>query len=81
MSTKLLVSKLISKRVMDVDGTNLGTLLNLLVELETGEIAELLVEPELGLDLSGFKVQDDLILIPFSQVKSIKDLIVIDRRA
>ncbi len=66
------------KTVLLSDGTVVGTVYNVTVDLKTGTLIDLLVKPQN--DVSELRKQDGLYIIPFDSVKSISDYVVIDRR-
>jgi sporulation protein YlmC with PRC-barrel domain len=65
--------------VMDLDGGEIGILHNVVVDVATGLLSELVVKPAADLDTSGFKEGDAYIFIPFQAVKAMKDVIIVDR--
>ena len=67
------------KRIMSNDGMVIGTLKNILVDLESGQVVDLIVRPDPTFDVTGYRVDGDRLLIPFESVKDIKDYIVVDR--
>ncbi|MFP3908693.1 MAG: PRC-barrel domain-containing protein [Archaeoglobaceae archaeon] len=69
--------KLARKVVMSLDGTVIGTVHNISVELKTGSLINVVVKPEdkyLKLDMHG-----GYYIIPFKDIKSIRDYVVVDR--
>lgn len=66
------------KTVLLSDGTVIGTVYNITVDLKTGTLIDLLVKPQN--DVPELKKQDGLYIIPFDSVKSISDYVVIDKR-
>jgi sporulation protein YlmC with PRC-barrel domain len=75
---KISALKLSNKRVVDSEGSEMGTLLNIVAEAGTGMLKELVVKPADELDTSRFRKEDEYIFIPFEAVKAIKDVIVVD---
>ena len=69
---------LAKKMVLLSDGTIVGTVYNLTVDLRTGSLIDLLVKPQN--DVPELRKQDGLYIIPFDNVKSISDYVVIDKR-
>jgi sporulation protein YlmC with PRC-barrel domain len=69
---------LAKKTVLLSDGTVIGTVYNLTVDLRTGSLIDLLVKPQN--DIPELKKNDGLYIIPFDSVKSISDYVVIDRK-
>jgi sporulation protein YlmC with PRC-barrel domain len=77
----MLAETLSGKSVMGADGTELGELYNVTMELETGRLDSLLVEPlEEGTVEIDFPQDDEgRFLIPVSRVQAVKDYIVVER--
>ncbi|RJS78759.1 PRC-barrel domain containing protein [Methanophagales archaeon] len=76
---KISAQKMSGKMVMDLDGGEIGILHNVVADAATGMLSELVVKPVAELDTSGFKEEDEYIVIPFQVVKAIKDVIIVDR--
>ncbi|AKB74003.1 hypothetical protein MSLAZ_0742 [Methanosarcina lacustris Z-7289] len=70
---------LFNKQVMATDGTEIGTLSNIVVEIKGGQVIDLMVNPNSAFDVSRYKKEDNYILIPFSAVSAIKDYIIVDK--
>ena len=78
----VLAENLSGKAVMGSDGTELGMLYNITMNLKMGSLNDLLVSPneEFPAADSGFDVDDQgRIHVPVSHVQAVKDYIVIDR--
>ncbi len=69
---------LAKKTVTLSDGTVVGQLYNIMVDLKSGTLLNLLVKPVR--EIPGLKMEDGLYVIPFESVKAISDYIVIDKR-
>lgn len=69
---------LAKKTVTMSDGTVVGQLYNIMVDLKSGTLLNLLVKPVR--EIPGLKMEDGLYIIPFESVKAISDYIVIDKR-
>ena len=67
------------KRVMSTDGKIIGQIKNISFDAKTGLLKQLVVRPDASFDTSGFRVENDAIVIPFDAVKDITDFIVVDR--
>ena len=76
---KISAQKLSGKMVMDLDGGEIGILHNVVVDVATGMLSELVVKPAAELDTTGFKGEEGYIFIPFQAVKAMKDVIIVDR--
>ena len=68
-----------SKQVMATDGTEIGILFNIVMDVATGHIINLIVKPDMSLDTSKYQTDDQYILLPFESVRAIKDYIVVDK--
>ena len=77
----MLAENLSGKSVMGADGTELGRLYNITMDLKTGSLHDLVVEP---LEESNVKVdfpadEEGRFRIPVSRVQAVKDYIVVER--
>jgi len=80
--TDVLAENLSGKSVMGSDGTELGMLYNITMNLKTGALNDLLVSPNEEFPASESKFQQDeqgRLHVPVSHVQAVKDYIVIDR--
>jgi len=80
--TDVLAENLSEKSVMGSDGTELGMLYNITMDLKTGSLNDLLVSPneEFPATDSAFQLDEEGRLhVPVSRVQAVKDYIVIDR--
>lgn len=78
----VLAENLSGKAVMGSDGTELGMLYNITMDLKTGSLADLVVEPgqEIEASESTFQIGDDgLFHVPVHRVQAVKDYIVVQR--
>lgn len=76
----VLAENLSDKSVVGADGTEIGPLHNITMDLRTGALGDLLVEPneEYSVGSSGFDVDEDgLLHVPVSHVQAVKDYIVV----
>jgi sporulation protein YlmC with PRC-barrel domain len=64
---------------MSSDGKLIGTLKNLIVDNETGQMIDLIIHPDPSFDTAGYRVEGDKLYVTFESVKDIKDYIVVDR--
>lgn len=80
MMAKVFAKNLSSKQVMTTDGTELGTLYNITMDLGTSELVDLMIRPDMNIDTSEFQKDDQYILLPFESVRAIKDYIVVDKK-
>ena len=77
----ILAENLSGKAVMGSDGTELGMLYNITMNLTTGSLADLIVEPkeETAFDSELELDEDGRYHIPVRNVRAVKDYIVVDR--
>ncbi|MFB6085701.1 MAG: PRC-barrel domain-containing protein [Halodesulfurarchaeum sp.] len=77
----MLAETLSGKSVMGADGTELGELYNVTMDLETGRLEHLLVSPlEEGSAQVDFPTDEGgRFEIPVSRVQAVKDYIVVER--
>jgi sporulation protein YlmC with PRC-barrel domain len=77
----MLAENLSGKSVMGADGTELGRLYNITMDLKTGKLHDLLVEPLEDSDVQvDFPMDEDgHFRIPVGRVKAVKDYIVVER--
>ena len=75
----ILARTLARKQIITNDGKVLGVLKNLLIDIESGQITEIVVTPDPGFDVTGYHMDGERILVPFESVRDIKDYIVVDR--
>ncbi|NYT06117.1 MAG: PRC-barrel domain containing protein [Methanomicrobiales archaeon] len=67
------------KKVMSTDGMVIGQIKNIMVDLDTGLVVDLVVKPDQTFDTAGYSMDGERMFIPFEAVKDIKDYIVVDR--
>jgi sporulation protein YlmC with PRC-barrel domain len=77
----ILAEKLSGKAVMGSDGTELGMLYNITMNLRTGELADLVVKPEEETSFdTDFEVDENgNYRLPARSVQAVKDYIVVER--
>jgi len=79
MSTVFARNLLFSKQVMATDGTEIGTLSNIIIESKGGNIIDLMITPNPNFDTSRYKKVDNYIIMSFDSVSAIKDYIIVDK--
>jgi len=77
--TRILARQLSKKKIMTNDGKVIGTLKNIIVDDETGQVIDLIIHPDSSFDTSGYRLEGDKLYINFEAVKDIKDYIDVDR--
>jgi sporulation protein YlmC with PRC-barrel domain len=77
--TKTLASSLSKKKIITNEGKVIGSLRNIIVDFDTGQVVDLVVYPDPSFDTAGYRVEGDRLFINFEAVKDIKDYIIVDR--
>ncbi|MCJ7541247.1 MAG: PRC-barrel domain-containing protein [Desulfobacterales bacterium] len=77
--TRIFARNLRDKQVMSSDGVTLGILNNIVIDVKSGAVIDLVVKPDIALDKEKYKKEDEFILVPFDAVRAIKDYIVVDK--
>ncbi len=77
--SKTFSRSLARKRVMSNDGMLIGTIRNVMVDLNTGQVVDLIIKPDDTFRTDGYRMDGDRMFVPFEAVKDIKDYIVVDR--
>ncbi len=75
---KVFAGTMAGKEIVNIDGTVLGELENVVFELKTGKLVDLVVKPDSELNRMKYREQGKFVLIPFSSVVAVKDYIVVD---
>ncbi|AUX08651.1 PRC-barrel domain protein [Halalkaliarchaeum desulfuricum] len=78
----ILAENLSGKAVMGTDGTELGDLYNITMDLKSGRLEHLLVSPHEQLDVRQVSFDTDdrgRLRVPVSTVQAVKDYIVVQR--
>lgn len=76
--SKIFAGSIAGMEIVNIDGTVLGELENMVFDIETGELIDLVVKPDSELPRNKYREDGKYILIPFDSVSSIKDYIVVD---
>jgi sporulation protein YlmC with PRC-barrel domain len=78
--TRIFARSLSRKKIMSNDGKLIGTLKNIRVDFDSGQVIEMIIHPDQSFVTDGYAMEDNnLLLVPFEAVKDIKDYIVVDR--
>lgn len=80
--SEILAENLSGKAVMGSDGTELGMLYNITMDVKSGRLRDLVVDPDENLPggAVSFDVDDaERFLVPVSRVQAVKDYIVVTR--
>ncbi len=78
----ILAENLSGKSIMGSDGTELGLLYNITMDLKSGKLHDLVIEPdeELSVRNVDFERNDrGRFLVPVNRVQAVKDYIVVQR--
>jgi sporulation protein YlmC with PRC-barrel domain len=75
---KVFARNLAGKEIVTVEGTVMGLLENIVLDLKTGKLIDLVVKPYSDLYRERYKEDGDYVRIPFYAVCAIKDYIVVD---
>ena len=76
----ILAENLSGKAVMGSDGTELGMLYNITMDLETGRLEHLVINPDETYDATEFeRDHEGRPLIPVRRVQAVKDHMIIER--
>jgi len=75
----MLFAKSLSKKVVLLsDGTVVGSVYNVTMDLKTGSLVDIVIKPQN--EVPDIEKQNGLYIIPFESVKSVSDYVVLDRR-
>ncbi len=75
---KIFASSLDGKGIVNVDGAVLGELEDMLFDLKTGKLVDMIVKPDSELNRIKYRENGKFVCIPFSSVVAVKDYIVVD---
>ena len=79
---EILAENLSGKSVMGSDGSELGMLYNITMDMESGRLLDLLVSPDEGQggNTDAFETDDaGRIRVPVTDVQAVKDYIIVNR--
>ncbi|MCS3923983.1 PRC-barrel domain-containing protein [Methanosalsum natronophilum] len=76
---KIFAKNLSNKQVMATDGSEVGILFNIVMDIKSSRLVSLVIKPDMALDISKYKQEGEYIILPFESVRAIKDYIVIDK--
>lgn len=75
---KVYAGNLAGKEIVTVEGTILGHVENMVYDIQTGALVDLVVKPDSELSRQKYREEGKFVLIPFSSVCAVKDYIVVD---
>ncbi len=77
---EILAENLSEKEVMGSDGASMGTLYNVTMDIKTGSLRDLIVDPgDRSVDAEFDRDEHGNFLVPVSRVQAVKDTIVVSR--
>lgn len=78
--TEILAENLSGKDVMGTDGKELGSLYNITMDLTSGSLNNLVIDPNESLRNTDFDYSDQgRLLVPVDRVKAVKDHMIVKR--
>lgn len=78
---KKFITELKNKTVMTNDGQILGVIENFVFDTNTGELQHVLIIPAEEIEVSKYKLDaQGRIMLPFSSMKAVKDVVVMDTK-
>ncbi len=77
---RIFAKNLSKKNVMSSDGSVIGVLYNIVMDVQTGKLVNLVVKPDMSVDKSRYQMEGNYILIVFSAVRAVRDFIVVDKK-
>jgi sporulation protein YlmC with PRC-barrel domain len=77
---EILAENLSGKSVTGSDGAELGMLYNITMDLDTGRLENLVIDPNEHIDTDDFDVDEvGHLLVPVSRVQAVKDHMIVER--
>jgi sporulation protein YlmC with PRC-barrel domain len=77
---EILAENLSGKAVTGSDGAELGMLYNITMDLESGQLRNLIIDPNEHIDTDDFDVDESgHLLVPVNRVQAVKDHMIIQR--
>lgn len=59
-------------------GTNIGNIYDIVIDVGSGELKQIVVDPSKNIDISLYENENSLLYISFDAVTAMKDCIIID---
>jgi sporulation protein YlmC with PRC-barrel domain len=75
---KVFAGSIAGKEIVNIDGAVLGELENVIFDVQTGKLVDLIVKPDSQLNRHKYREDGKYVLIPYSSLVAVKDYIVID---
>jgi sporulation protein YlmC with PRC-barrel domain len=77
---EILAENLSGKAVTGSDGAELGMLYNITMDIDTGRLDNLIIDPNEHIDVSGFDTDEQgRLLVPVGRVQAVKDQMIVER--
>ena len=76
---KIFAGSIAGKEIVNIDGAVLGELENVIFDVQTGKLIDLIVKPDSKLNRYKYREDGKYVLIPYSSLVAVKDYIVIDQ--
>jgi sporulation protein YlmC with PRC-barrel domain len=77
---EILAENLSGKAVTGSDGAELGMLYNITMDIDTGRLDDLIIDPNEHIDTSGFETDEQgRLLVPVGRVQAVKDQMIVER--
>ena len=77
--SKVFAKRIVNKKVMSTDGSEIGTLSNVVIDVRSGSLVDLVVRPDIALNIQGYREEGGFLFLPFESVHAIKDYIVVEK--
>jgi sporulation protein YlmC with PRC-barrel domain len=75
--SKVFSKEIIRKEVVGTDGSKIGTLINIIADLDSGALVDIVVKPDMGFDTTGCRMEGDHVLFPFDSVEDVGHYIMV----
>jgi len=76
--TEILAENLSGKDVMGSDGAEIGSLYNITMDLDSGTLHDLVIEPSESYRGDFDRDEEGRVLVPVSRVQAVKDHMIVD---
>lgn len=77
---EILAENLSGKAVTGSDGAELGMLYNITMDIDTGRLEDLLIDPNEHIDTGDFDIDEQgHLLVPVNRVTAVKDHMIVER--
>jgi sporulation protein YlmC with PRC-barrel domain len=76
--SKVYAGSIAGKEIVTVEGTILGHVENMVFDIQTGALVDLVVKPDSELMCQKYREEGKFVIIPYDSVCAVKDYIVVD---